>query len=430
MFPADKTREQMDAMIIDLFKNILQNELIVDASAPAAKDEFRMVIRHSQEWEVDEGYVDVSHVNVSESQGYGMMIMAYMAGCEKMLNFTKKDWIFGSAGIKDYYDAMLRTVLAYPRIVAPNLFAWELTGYPRDGDNQTGYKIVNGVKTAPFNRPSDSDSATDGDMDIIYSLILADRQWGSDGKYNYMEIALRMLADLWDYCVHDEYHTLLLGDWAKNSSEHSDATRPSDFIISHLKVFKAVDASHDWQAVVDATYNVIKEIRDSQNKIGNTNGLMPDFVIRGVSGWEIPEENILEDDDGSFAYNACRVPWRLGTDYLLFGNSVMGDSSLFNYIIKPLDDFARSYSKGNLGKFGPLYMDGEPFSWTDADLFASPFLVTASAVGADQAWVNSFWSSKSDDFEGIGAYNEDTYGDYIKLLVMLTASGNYWLPVK
>jgi hypothetical protein len=327
---------------------------------------------------------------------------------------------------------MLRTVLTYPSIVAPNLFTWELTGYPKDGFNKSGFKVVDGVKTAPFIRLEDGDSATDGDMDIIYSLILADRQWGSDGKYNYMQIALRMLADFWDYCVHDEYHTLLLGDWAKNaSSVFKNASRPSDFIIDHLKVFKAVDTSHNWQSVIDATYNIIKDIRDSQNKIGNKNGLMPDFVIRGNSGWEIPVENILEDDDGAFAYNACRVPWRFGTDYLLFGNTAIGDSSLFDYIIKPLDDFARTYSRGDLSNFGPLYMNGRPFDWTDAGLFAPPFLVTASGAASDQDWVNLFWSNiPAEDFQGINAYSADTYGDYIKMLVMLTASGNYWIPTK
>jgi hypothetical protein len=277
------------------------------------------------------------------------------------------------------------------------------------------------------------DSATDGDMDIIYSLILADRQWGSEGTYNYKAIALDMLGDLWDYCVHDTYHTLLLGDWAKGHDDEAlrNATRPSDFIISHLKVYAAFDPAHDWQAVVDATYNVIKEIRDSQNKAGHTNGMLPDFVKRGASGWEVPEETILEGDDGAFAYNACRVPWRLGTDYLLFGNTKIGNSSLYDYIIKPLDDFARDYTKGDLGQFGPLYLDGTAFDWTDSDLFAAPFLITAEAVGADQEWVNAFWTYKPShewDFKGLNAYIADTYGDYIKMLVMITASGNYWLP--
>ena len=34
-------------------------------------------------------------------------------------------------------------------------------------------------------------SATDGDMDIAYSLLLADNLWGSHGKINYKEEAIR-----------------------------------------------------------------------------------------------------------------------------------------------------------------------------------------------------------------------------------------------
>jgi hypothetical protein len=423
MMPDNKTKKGIEDIIISLFRNILLNDLIVDSNAPQNRDEFRMVIRHSQE---DDRTVKVSHINVSESQGYGMMIIAYMAGCEERLNFSENNWIFGSTSLKDYYDAMLRTVMAFPSIVAPRLFTWELFGYPSaENTNRTGYKTANGIKSAPFTLDRrGGDSATDGDMDIIYSLILADRQWGSSGKYNYLGIAKNMLDDLWKYCVHDEYHTLLVGDWAKESGYDisADASRPSDFILSHLKTYKKVDTDHNWQAVIDATYNIIKEIRDGQNAAGNNNGLMPDFVIRGESGWEIPDENFIEDYDGDFSYNACRVPWRLGTDYLLYGNTAIGNSSLYDLIIKPLNDFARKYTNGNPRKLGPMFMNGKPFSWTDPDLFAPPFLVTAVA-GANQEWVNALWS-----FNGLAKYNRDTYGDYIKLLVMLTVSGAYWRP--
>jgi hypothetical protein len=424
--PPDKTKKETEEIIIDLFRNILLNDLIVDSTAPQNSDEFRMVIRHSHEWEVNEGTIEVSHINVSESQGYGMIIIAYMAGCEDKLNFLDNNWIFGSTSLKDYYDAMLRTVMAFPSVIAPHLFTWELFGYPAgENTNGTGYKTINGIKTAPFTPDSNrGDCATDGDMDIIYSLILADRQWGSGGKYNYINIAKNMLNDLWDYCVHDEYHTLLLGDWAKNHDAEifANASRPSDFIISHLKTYKEVNPDHDWQAVIDATYNIIKEIRNKQNAAGNNNGLMPDFVIRVESGWEIPGESFIEDYDGDFSYNACRVPWRFGTDYFLFGNTAIGNSSLYDLIIKPLDDFARNYTGGNPDKLGPLFMDGKPFSWTDPDLFAPPFLVTAAAV-TNQEWVNTLWN-----FNGLSEYNGDTYGDYIKLLVMLTVTGAYWLP--
>jgi len=427
MIPDNKTQKILEDNIIELFRNILLNDLIVDSNAPQNKDEFRMVIRHSQEEEVNEGAFKVSHINVSESQGYGMMIIVYMAGCEEKLNFSENNWIFGSKSLKDYYDAMLRTVMTFPSLIAPRLFTWELFGFTADGENRNGYKTVNGIKTAPFTSGREGDCATDGDMDIIYSLILADRQWGSGGKYNYINIAKNMLDDLWKYCVHDKYHTLLLGDWAKNSANDvsANASRPSDFIISHLKTYKKVDPRNNWQAVIDATYNIIKEIRDGQNAAGNNNGLMPDFVTRGETGWEIPCENFIEDYDSDFSYNACRIPWRLGTDYLLYGNTAIGNSSLYDLIIKPLDDFAINYTGGSPEKLCPLFMNGKPFSWTDPDLFAPPFLVTAAATGANQEWVNALWN-----FNGLAKYNGDTYGDYIKLLVMLTVSGGYWLPEK
>ena len=39
----------------------------------------------------------------------------------------------------------------------------------------------------------DSDSATDGDLDIAFALLLADKQWGSDGKINYLEQAKNIM---------------------------------------------------------------------------------------------------------------------------------------------------------------------------------------------------------------------------------------------
>ncbi len=66
---------------------------------------------------------------------------------------------------------MLRTVLHYPSIIAPHLFTWELRGNPKQGNNTNGYEKVNGVNLAPFTMDLEGgDSATDGDMDIIYSL--------------------------------------------------------------------------------------------------------------------------------------------------------------------------------------------------------------------------------------------------------------------
>jgi len=459
--PTSTSQAQMDALMINLFKKILLNNLIVDEHGPQDKDGFRMVNWHSLSWQVSQGDADYSHINVSESQGYGMMMMAYMAGSEKKLGLSKKDWIFGCTSLKDYYDAMLRTVQEYPSIIAPHLFAWQLHGYTDKGvkyskfkkgwdskhDGYTGFAINKGIKTAPFTRDSeDGDSATDGDMDIIYSLILADKQWGSNGRYNYLEIARTMLADLWQYCVHPTYKTLLLGDWASKGGDKGNptlaaiqmkATRPSDFIISHLKVYKEIDSAHNWQEVIDATYNVMKDVyADVKTKHGASKGLLPDFVVRNAAntGWAVPEGFVLEDEhtDGTYAYNSCRIPWRLGTDYLLYGgNSTLAGFDLFAEAIQPIDKLATEmYKKEGLDIFGPLTLTGEGIwntgdwdqYWNDPETFTAPFLITAAAAD-NKDMVNQMWK-----WNGLKDFWNDTWGDYIKMIVMLTASGNYWKP--
>ncbi|MCL2253906.1 MAG: glycosyl hydrolase family 8 [Lachnospiraceae bacterium] len=426
MLPSNKTREQLDDKIIALFRQFLINDLIVDENSPANKDEFRMVFRHYQSWAIREGSIPVSHLTVSESHGYGMMMLVYMSGSEDRLSLTPEQWIYGCADLQAYFNAMLRTVIAFPSVTGGDdnkLFAWELNGYPADGDNRTGYKEIDGIKSAPFKRPSSGSCATDGDMDIIFALLLADRQWGSNGEYDYRAYALEMLDSLWRYCVNKDTYTLLLGDWAmlQKTSKLGKATRSSDFILSHLKAFAEVDEAHDWHLVINATYDVIRDIREAENMKGNLNGFLPDFIVREGDEWKVPDGHVLEgSNDGAFAYNACRIPWRLATDYLLFGNTEIGDATLFDYIIAPLDEFAQGI--GNMNSFGPFNMDGSSVGWTDPHLFTPPFLLTAAANADDQAWVDKFWDWGIDDYKG------DNYADYIKFFVMLTASGNYWQP--
>jgi endo-1,4-beta-D-glucanase Y len=418
--PALPTGIKTDEKIIRLFRQILLNDLIIDTNAPAVKGKFRMVFCHCQKWILDE----VSHITTSESHGYGMMILAYMAGCEEDLGLLPGQWICGCDNLQDYFDAMLRTVQAFPSVIGKNnrLFAWELLGYPADGKNKTGYKKADGISSAPFSRDSESgDCATDGDMDIICALLLADKQWGSGGMYNYKQIALDMLDSLWDYCVHKEHHTLLLGDWASSrGGSLGNATRLSDVITGHLKLYAETDKKHDWQKVIDANYNVIRDLCEGKK---NQNGLLPDFAVWEDGKWKAPDKKILEGDDGAYSYNACRVPWRLGCDYLLYGDTKIGESSLYKMVIKPLDEFAMSFNGGNMDSLGPFNLDGTALGESDPETFAAPFIVTAVANNASQDWVHKTWS-----WHGLDKYNGDNYGDYVKLLSMLAAAGNAWLP--
>ncbi|MDR1735759.1 MAG: hypothetical protein LBR85_02675 [Oscillospiraceae bacterium] len=425
-----------DDYVMKLFSEILNENLIVDSSSPADKDGFRMVLQHTLWWELSEDAggdrISYSSINVSESQGYGMLMLAYMSGCEQRLNESGYTWIYGCESLQQYYDAMLRTVQRFPSSIGPNLFTWELFGY-RDAQHPEGYVIEDGIKKAPFYQDSgDADSALDGDMDIIYSLLLADKQWGSGGRYDYKGIALTMLGDLWDYCVHREYKTLLLGDWASRTRDSvlNSATRSSDFMLGHLAAFAAADPDHDWNAVLKATCGVIADVRDAENALGEAHktGLLPDFIIRKDDKWVVPDGYVLEGNDGDFSYNACRVPWRLGAYYLLYGDVELGNGeTLLSACIAPMDAFAKAKADfggaNDLSGFGPIDLTGDNsnYGYTEPTLFAPPFLVTAAA-GGNAEWAGLFYTGGAAEFTG------DTYSDYIKLLVLLTASGNWWLP--
>jgi hypothetical protein len=431
MLASNRTEEERHGLMVGLLRDILLNNLIVDSNGPQERDSFRMVLQHS-------GHIEngIRNITTSETHGYGMMMLAYMAGSEEQLDLSPEQWRNGSENLKDYFDAMLRTVIAFPAASPGSaLFTWKLTGRREDVKEEGDGKsyIGEGVnKTAHFTRVSNGNSATDGDMDIIYALMLADRQWGDETKFSgrsYKDIAIKMLEHLWLYCVHIEFYTLQLGDWAWSSH-----TRPSDFILSHLKAYAEFDPGHDWQKVLDATLGVIKDIRDAENAAGRVNGLLPDFVIRGEGGWEVPPGRVLErNTDNCYSYNSCRVPWRLGTYYLLYGDTPIGDKSLYEYVIKPIELFSFEYSDGEIENFSQARMDGTRIGTNNPSLFAAPFLVTSAAAWRDQDWVDAYYGSWEEWRDGelienkIGKWNGDHYGDYIQLLALIAANGYWWV---
>ena len=98
---------------------------------------------------------------VSEGQGYGMMILALMAGYDDSAKKT--------------YNGLFHYYKSHPSRNSPHLMAWAQTKRFLDVDGT---------------------SATDGDMDIAYSLLLADAQWGSQGAIDYLGEARKMIADI------------------------------------------------------------------------------------------------------------------------------------------------------------------------------------------------------------------------------------------
>ena len=440
--PTGVSSEEMNKTVIRQFKQLIDNgDIMIDPGtvinctkeellkmtpnemAATNPDGFRMVMNHN----TGGGAADMQ-VTTSESMGYGMLMLVILAGQDQALGID----------IKAFFDGMFRSVMHWDSQIRiegrkSHLMLWQLVQPDGSGSpyRQQAYK---------HNPENDGNGscATDGDLDIAYALLLADKQWGSEGEYNYFEYALAMINDLWEFCIDTESESLdklnVLpnfhikgGDWTSSRLHWAsgyglmiDITRTSDHMLDHLKAFKAVDPAHDWQKVIDATYSCIIDLCSKQNP---PTGILPDFATfdRKTKTWHpVPatqDSHWESPQDGEYFANACRTPWRLGTDFLL-----SGETPIDSVCIKPLNDTLRKVSGGEFSNLTGYSLDGKPNSYT-ASFFANPPLVLAAALG-DQEWFDNGWNYASNQ-----VWYDDQYGSYINVLALIVVSGNYWFPV-
>jgi endo-1,4-beta-D-glucanase Y len=328
-------------------------------------------------------------IAVSEGQGYGLVISAYM-------------------GDKTTFDALYRYYVAHPSRFGPHLMAW-----------QQKYEHGRMVDTGG------PDSATDGDLDIAYGLLLADRQWGSGGAVDYLQAALDAMHDILAWDVDPAQWNTNPGDWAHGRGKDENHTRPSDWMTDHFVSFAQVDAANagKWNAVYD---EVAATVAWQFAHGSGATGIVPDFM--GLSGNHfvpVHGKYLETKHDGDFSYNACRTPWRLAMSYIVDGRTEL----------LPAEQRTTSWIKGATGgatrKIRAGYYienghDGTPFVNYRDLAFTAPMAVNAMISGeACQGWLNSLWTAI--DGGDFGKLN-DYYGDSLRMQVLIVVSGNWWKP--
>jgi hypothetical protein len=283
------------------------------------------------------------NLTVSEAHGYGMMIMALMAGHD---------------------PAYFRE---HPSVLTPDLMAW--------------------YQTTSCASAEGADSASDGDLDIAYALLLADRQWGSCGAIDYAAAARQVLDGIEAGEIDATGRYLLLGDWTDPSApRHYDATRSSDFMPDHLRAFASASGESVWTAVLDHTYAVIDGVQTTHSP---ATGLLPDFIADPLGTPAPVAPGFLEGpNDGAYHYNACRDPWRLGTDYTVSGDirarTALG--RITTWIRRATADDPRGIAAG-------YRLDGTPSPGSNylSMAFVAPLGVGAMTDAANQTWLNDIW---------------------------------------
>jgi len=326
-------------------------------------------------------------VTVSEAMGYGMMIVPLMAGYDP--------------DARMYFNGLYRYYKAHPSHIMPHLMAW---------------KQITGCVNA-----DGPDSASDGDIDIAFGLLLAHAQWGSQGSINYFHEAQLIINDIMGNTpaegdINQDYYTVKLGDWVR-SGHFMKGTRTSDFITDHFRAFACAVKDSSWNLVVDECYALVDSM---QTHYSPETGLLPDFIDQVDAQPAPADPGFLEGEhDGDYYYNACRDPWRLANDYLIFGDERAG-----NAVLKIAQWFYQSTGGSVNNIHAGYHLDGTHIYAWDDNSFTAPLAVGAMLDTTHQEWLNKLYNKIRAYPINSGGYYDNT----LKLLAMITLTGNYWVP--
>jgi hypothetical protein len=331
-------------------------------------------------------YSDPTFATVSEGMGYGMLITVLMSGYD--------------GGAQQKFDALLSTVRAvrskdYGGVInMSELMSWRVYANGTDAGAQW--------------------PALDGDMDIALALLMADVQWGSGGTWNYKSIAQAMLAQIKSYAFD------VNGNIVETAGVMHEG-RTSDYMFGHFRAFKRATGDSFWDNAIAQQ----KRITDyMQRNYAPATGLLPDWV--GGVDTANPFLTTAVNDGGNphedgYWYNACRDPWRFGTDF-----AMTGDTDVKTYLTR-METFFSSTTGGAVTNIINGYaLDGSglvganPFCIDAA--FYCPMMVGAICDVRFQSWLDALWTHAK-------AHPESTYySTEIQLLSAIVVSGNWWTP--
>ncbi|WP_421875548.1 glycosyl hydrolase family 8 [Marinoscillum sp.] len=295
-----------------------------------------------------------------EAIGFGMLLSAY-------------------AQDKSTFDGLFSFYKSKRTAVANQMMAWSVTC---DGIDDPG-------------------SATDGDLDVAFGLIVASQYWGDA----YLEEARTILgiisSDLIAECTVDgqPIHVLYPGfstiAWGGCQMTDLMYHTPAFF-----RIFADVTSNDIWNVLAEDTYKLL------ENSAHPETGLVPDWQT--AAGTPGPEGR-----NGHFGYDACRVPWRLALDYLW-----NGDPRAKAWCGK-VTDWLQSIGPENL--VDGYELDGTPIGQYGINsAFMGGF--TVAAMTHSQSRVNNFGTELAE--------LNDTYWFNLntRVVYLFCTTGNFYKP--
>ena len=243
---------------------------------------------------------------VSEGIGYGMLITLFQGDWDAF----NRLWIYSQAYRNSAY-ASGRGLM--PWLTAS--FSWDIP---------------------------DESSATDADLDIATSLILA---YYMSGNTAYLNDALTLIAALWDNEVNLSNNLLYSGDTPTWKAAANPSYNLSYFSPVALRLFALVDKNHDWTSVLNAQYTYMLNVQAAGT------GVFPDWSD-GSGNAINPPNNSAKTTYWTFNKESVRIPWRIAWDYYWFADERAAS------VLNTLNNFIMARSNND-----PLSIPAVNYSW-------------------------------------------------------------------
>ncbi len=244
--------------------------------------------------------------------------------------------------------------------------------------------------------------ATDADLDIAAALLMAAKRWGG----TYREAARALIVTLRTAVV-ESCGTILdirPGDvWGGCTDPGNGLINPSYYSPGYYRAFAQVDSegAATWNQLVEDTYPLW-----SLGWKGHPDRM---FLWPDAQKWN----GTTFVNDKGFAYNgydACRVPWRIATDYAWTGESRA--QSLLGQIGGEID--TAGITTNSLG--GPAYPMNSAFIGSMA----------LAGIAISQAKADEYYAA------WMGVNKDDTpyYQGTLRMLYLLVAGGQFISPLE
>jgi hypothetical protein len=327
-----------------------------------------------------------TYLTVSEGMGYGMLLAVVFAGHDPnaqkvfngLLSVVRTRYAYGNA----QFDPL-----------GKYLMDWRL-----NADGSSGGEGWN---------------ALDGDLDVAMALLMADRQWGSSGQWNYLQEAKNTIAAIKSICMRP--------DGTTKGLRLPNVSRTSDYMIGHFRAFAAATGDTFWNTAIDRAYQ-LSDLMQTTYSPGV--GLIPDFIVNTDTASPIPSPGYMgdgNDNENKFWWNACRDPWRFSSDYVLSGDArwktVTG--RIVNFFQTQVNN-----AGGDVTAIGTGYtLAGAMVTGGNSPAYHGPLCAGACTDAQFQAFADKLWNWNA------GHLTTGYYDSELQLLSMVVASGNWWSPI-